>query len=156
MKRIFRILLVMALVGGVMFTRLKSASAGSNEVWVDDDWAGSSPGEAVGGHVFGTDAFATVQDGVNAVESPGTVNVAAGTYQETVSLKGGVQVLGTGADLTTIGGTGSGVEPRRLSRSGRFAGRSAGDRTTHPSGCPSVGKSPGTVGLSALGQLVAG
>ncbi|MFC2059552.1 carboxypeptidase regulatory-like domain-containing protein [Chloroflexota bacterium] len=50
-----------------------------SEVWVDDGWAGSNAGDTVGGHTFGTDAFATIQDGVNAV-SGSTVHVAEGIY----------------------------------------------------------------------------
>ncbi|HOX37546.1 MAG TPA: right-handed parallel beta-helix repeat-containing protein, partial [Candidatus Brocadiia bacterium] len=55
-------------------------------VWVDDDWAGQPigwdpPGPATS---FGTDAFATIQDGVDSVDNGGTVNVAAGFYQENV------------------------------------------------------------------------
>ncbi len=54
------------------------------EVWVDDDWAGSQPGDIVDGHVFGFDAFDNIQDGVD-VTSPGSiVHIHAGTYPETV------------------------------------------------------------------------
>jgi hypothetical protein len=45
-------------------------------VYVDSAY---SDGNA-GGHTFGYDAFATIQEGINAVASGGTVNVAAGTY----------------------------------------------------------------------------
>ncbi|MCC6399070.1 MAG: right-handed parallel beta-helix repeat-containing protein, partial [Bacteroidetes bacterium] len=58
----------------------------SSEVWVNTAWAGASPGDPVDGHWFGTDAFATIQAGINAVLVPGTVNVAAGTYTEAVTL----------------------------------------------------------------------
>ena len=51
-------------------------------VWVDDDWAGSVPGASVGGHTFGLDAFAKIQDAVDAVAAAGTVNVFPGTYPE--------------------------------------------------------------------------
>jgi len=54
------------------------------EIWVDDDWAGSSPGDVVSGHTFDCDAFVTIQDGVDAVRDPGTVHVAEGTYYENV------------------------------------------------------------------------
>lgn len=49
-------------------------------VWVDDDWAGTACGDSVGGHLFGYDAFAHVQDGVNGVAVGGTVNAYPGTY----------------------------------------------------------------------------
>jgi len=37
---------------------------------------------AAGGHIFGYDAFATIQDGINGVAAGGTVHVAAGIYAE--------------------------------------------------------------------------
>ena len=55
-----------------------------SEVWVDDDWAGSSYGDTVDGHTFGYDAFATIQDGIDAVAEEGIVHVADGTYQENI------------------------------------------------------------------------
>jgi parallel beta-helix repeat protein len=54
-----------------------------SEVWVDDDWSGTVNGATVDGHTFGTDAFATIQDGVDAVLPGGTVYVANGTYTAT-------------------------------------------------------------------------
>ncbi|MCD4697458.1 MAG: right-handed parallel beta-helix repeat-containing protein, partial [Bacteroidales bacterium] len=71
-----------------------------SEVWVDDSWAASSPGDIVGGHTFGYDAFAVIQDGIDAVDDPGTVNVAAGPYYEEVSI--------VGIDNLTITGAGQG------------------------------------------------
>ena len=81
------------------------------EVWVDDDWAGSSPGDVVDGHIFGTDAFATIQDGIDAVASPGTVHVAAGTYYENVIItKESVTLVGACNKMPVIdGGNGSNV-----------------------------------------------
>ena len=78
------------------------------EVWVDDDWAGSSPGDPVDGHTFGYDAFANIQEAIDAVASPGHVHVAGGTYYENIVLKDGVQLLGAGAEVTTIDGGGAG------------------------------------------------
>lgn len=49
------------------------------EVWIDDAWAGSSEGDIVDGHVFGYNAFATVQDGVNGVQGS-TVHINDGLY----------------------------------------------------------------------------
>jgi parallel beta-helix repeat protein len=70
------------------------------EVWVDDNFSFSTPG-------WGYDRFAAIQDGIDAVEGS-TVHVAAGTYYERITLKDGVEVLGAGADVTTINGSGSG------------------------------------------------
>lgn len=56
------------------------------EVWVDDDWAGSGYGDAVNGHTFGVDAFATIEHGINAVAQDGTVHVYPGKYDENLSI----------------------------------------------------------------------
>ena len=64
------------------------------EVWVDDSWAGSTPGQTVGGHTFGYDAFATIQDGIDAVAG-GTVHVLAGTYDAfMVDTRDGISIIG--------------------------------------------------------------
>ncbi|MBK7876546.1 MAG: HYR domain-containing protein [Planctomycetes bacterium] len=82
-------------------------------VYVDDDFVGMSPGtDPPGlGTNFGCDAFATIQDGVNGVASNGTVHVAAGAYDEDVSITRTLSVLGAGAGLSVvsgpIGGSGS-------------------------------------------------
>jgi hypothetical protein len=82
-----------------------------SEVWVDDDYCDGCPND---GHTWGYDAFDKIQDGIDAVDSS-TVHVAAGTYNETISLKDGVEVLGAGADVTTIDGGGSGPVVRGTS-----------------------------------------
>ena len=81
-------------------------------VYVDDDYAGSSADASVtfpaGGtgttYRFGYDAFATIQAGVDAVADGGTVNVAAGTYNEAINVQGrqGLTIAGAGRDLVTI------------------------------------------------------
>ncbi len=74
-------------------------------VYVDDDYGSGTPG-------WGVDHFATIQDGVSAVETNGEVIVAAGWYTETVlitktlSLKGpqfGVDPRPTGTTLRSGG-----------------------------------------------------
>jgi hypothetical protein len=89
-------------------------------VWVDDDYTETS----AGGHFFGVDAFDNIEDGINAVTSPGIVHVAAGYYVENIVMKDGVQILGGGSALTTIDGNQNGpvVEARFLSASARLAG----------------------------------
>ncbi|HET6631115.1 MAG TPA: MBG domain-containing protein [Rhodanobacteraceae bacterium] len=75
--------------------------------YVDDAFAGASYGQeftfnsASAGcgtavvHV-GIDAFATIPDGINNVESGGTVCVAKGTYSDAVTLTKPVQLIGDG------------------------------------------------------------
>ncbi len=79
-----------------------------SEVWVDDDWAGTDAGTLVEQHVFGYNAFDVIQDGIDAVSSPGKVHVAQGYYAENILLKSGVEVWGAEAFFTTIDGQGSG------------------------------------------------
>ena len=58
-------------------------------VKVDDDWADASPkDEVLPGWIFGYNAFATIQDGVNAVADGGKVIVHKGTYEEQVVVDG--------------------------------------------------------------------
>jgi parallel beta-helix repeat protein len=107
MRRFLSILLALGLMLSFSLVTAVPALA-VPEVWVDDDWATASPGDIVGdGYTFGTDAFATIQDGIDAADLGGaTVHVADGHYDEDITLKNGVAVLGAGAGGTTIDGTG--------------------------------------------------
>jgi len=58
--------------------------AAPSTVWVDDTYDAASC--TVAGHTFGVDCFAAIQGGVTAVSSGGTVNVAEGTYAESVNI----------------------------------------------------------------------
>ena len=62
-------------------------------VWVDSTYAEGS----CGGHDWGVDAFATIQAGVTAVDVGGTVSVAAGTFNELVTLTKTVTLHGAQA-----------------------------------------------------------
>jgi len=50
--------------------------------------------------------YPTIQAAITAASSGDTIYVAAGTYNEDITLKNGVSVLGAGAGSTTIDGTG--------------------------------------------------
>ena len=71
-----------------------------SEAWIDDDYYDGGTND---GHTWGINAFAKIQDGIDAV-SGSTVHVAAGTYYENIVLKDGVELLGAGNDSTTING----------------------------------------------------
>lgn len=64
------------------------------EVWVCPSGDCGHPGVS----------FNTIQDGINAVQTGGTVNVAAGTYQEQITIAKPLTV--TGADGAVLDGTG--------------------------------------------------
>ncbi|MGD9403374.1 MAG: right-handed parallel beta-helix repeat-containing protein, partial [bacterium] len=78
--------------------------------YVDDDWAGTPDGDPVQFpgeteyRTFGVDAFAAVQDGIDAV-SGSTVNVAAGTYSQRLSITKSLELRGAqyGVDPTPTG-----------------------------------------------------
>jgi parallel beta-helix repeat protein len=83
-------------------------------VWVDDNWTGHGN---CGGHNWGVDAFNNIHDGIDAVASGGTLDIAAGTYK--VIGQGGPEtddVLTINKDGVTIQGAagtiidGSGAE----------------------------------------------
>jgi uncharacterized repeat protein (TIGR02543 family) len=62
---------------------------------------------SAGGHIFGYDAFATIQEGIAGVAAGGTVNVYAGTYAESVVIDRGLTLQGTaGANITPLAGPG--------------------------------------------------
>jgi hypothetical protein len=68
------------------------------EVWVDDGFTPSWSD----GHLWGYDAFDTIQEGIDGVADSGTVNVAAGTYDETLNIDGRSGLTVSGADKTTV------------------------------------------------------
>lgn len=101
MQRIKLIPIFLALTMFVMlgFAGTRPAIAQPSEVWVNADYCEGCPND---GHTWGYDAFSKIQDGIDAVGSPGTVYVTAGTYYESITLKDRVVVQGAGASVTTI------------------------------------------------------
>jgi hypothetical protein len=72
-------------------------------VYVDDDWATATIGQEVElGKFFGTNAFASIQNGVTAVDSGGTVTVQSGTYPMTASMQISKSVVVQGDGATTV------------------------------------------------------
>jgi len=88
--------------------------------YVDDDWSAFSIGQAIAdadpiapgnqAATFGTNAFATVQGGVDAVAADGTVSVGDGTYVENVLIDKNVELVSqNGRASTTIEGISDGA-----------------------------------------------
>ncbi len=69
------------------------------KVWVDDDYTDSGFND---GHIWGVNAFDKIQDGINVGEYGYVVSVANGTYNETITLKCGVSVIGADTDRCII------------------------------------------------------
>ena len=67
-------------------------------VYVDNDWIGTPNATDLGdGKIFGYSAFSTIQAGITGVSSDGTINVAAGTYAENVTINKSLTLMGAGA-----------------------------------------------------------
>ena len=102
MKKAVVIIVTLALIFGGVQTALATTLSPST-VWVDSAYTSSS----CGGHTWGYDAFTTINDGLSAVETLGTVNVAAGTYTENIVVSKAVTLAGADADTTVVDGNGN-------------------------------------------------
>jgi CSLREA domain-containing protein len=86
-----------------------------NTVYVDDDFTGpvGSDPDGAGGPAtsIGFDAFPTIQGGLDGVASGGTVNVAAGNYNEQPVTGKSLHLVGAGAATVNVNPTGA-LAPR--------------------------------------------
>jgi hypothetical protein len=110
-------LLCVALLTGSLGSAPESGrgAPGRRLVYVDHAYTGLPGGTAVAwpngsavtNHRIGTDAFATITNGVNAAAPAGTVYVAAGTYIENVTVDKALNLIGPNAGR-------AGVDPGRV------------------------------------------
>ncbi len=75
-------------------------------VYVDDDWAavaiGADPDGAGPALRKGYDAFAAIGDAIDVVATGGTVNIAAGTYEEQLEITRNMDLVGAGTGVTIV------------------------------------------------------
>ena len=76
--------LTLALICILAFLPLTAHAAGTPDIVVDDSWSGTGNGAVVTydsvNYTFGTDAFESIQEGIDAASDSQTVLVVAGTY----------------------------------------------------------------------------
>ncbi|MFK7819782.1 MAG: beta strand repeat-containing protein, partial [Planctomycetaceae bacterium] len=114
--------LALSYVGGDGNDITLAAPPAPNEVYVDDDLSGTTPGtnipdanpDAPGNQpgTFGLDVFATITEGVAAVASGGTVHIVGGTYIEDITITKSLILDGTSRNRrdVRIGGDGISIE----------------------------------------------
>jgi parallel beta-helix repeat protein len=86
-----------------MPTPLTSSSTEVKTVYVDDDYDESTPG-------WGYDHFDKIQEGIDAVDENGIVNICNGIYFENIIVDKSVTIIGEDKDKTIIDGGGSDVD----------------------------------------------
>lgn len=84
-------------IGGGQY-RVTLTPSAPETVWVDDDHSSTTPG-------WGLTRFDSIQDAIDAVEASGTANVAAGTYNERLTINKPLELRGAqfGVDPTATG-----------------------------------------------------
>jgi hypothetical protein len=93
-------------VGGTDVVLTASAVSNPIFVYVDDSWAGTAPNtdpanDPIGGLVFGFNAFADIQSGLDQVAANGTLVVFGGTYAAPVNFNKPLPQIQIDTNLTT-------------------------------------------------------
>jgi hypothetical protein len=99
--------IIMVAVATLVGAPASASTSTLSAVYVDAAWSGLSVGTDPAGPAtaVGTDAFATIQEAIDAVDAGGTVHVAAGTYPELITITKAVTLEGANAGVDPNDGT---------------------------------------------------
>lgn len=77
------------------------------KIYVDNNWISKIEGEDLGNdRIFGVNAFSTIQEGIENVMEGGTINIAAGIYEENILInKANITLQGQSKDEVIIAPT---------------------------------------------------
>jgi len=147
-----------ARLGGIDIGAYQAATFARNASYVDSAWAGYPtgatvffPGDLVDAHHIGTDAFATIPDGLNAVSSGGIVFVAAGTYTaEPIVINKSLTLMGSGATTTVIQAPSSPITGDGISIAGGASVSITGVTVNGASGLTGIDVNGATLSASAI------
>ncbi|MDY6893482.1 MAG: DUF1565 domain-containing protein, partial [Chloroflexota bacterium] len=120
MKKLAFGFLALALAMGALLAVLpgQQVMADPGDVYV------ATTGDDLTGDGTAGNPYQTIDKGIDEAIAGDTVHVAAGTYVENITMKGGVVIQGAGADVTSINGTraGSVVTSIGLDATAKLAG----------------------------------
>ena len=125
MRRFLSIVVALGLVLGLSLVTAVPVMAQPHDVWVDNDWSSQTDVDAYDSSlIWQYDAFATIQEGIDAVDPPGAVHVLDGFDLPGLAHRIGHAIFGNGHGLYEVFHEGVGaardVDLRGPARSGRL------------------------------------
>ena len=100
--KVIGILIALALAVASCLIIAAAVEANGGATWYVDGNLGTD--DASHGTGPGADAFLTIQYAINTIDADDTINVAAGTYNEDLTIEKSLTLQGAGAAVTSITG----------------------------------------------------